>query len=52
MGVMVSPAHAGIDLPLGEVRIYHMRFPRPRGDRPYVPYQRIPLFAFPPPTRG
>ncbi len=48
----VSPAHAGMDLPLTHRPPYGDRFPRPRGDGPASLSSRFTLRRFPPPTRG
>ena len=47
-----SPAHAGIDLRDSDQPRVHIRFPRPRGDRPTVAKERSSGDLVPPPTRG
>ncbi len=50
--VVVSPAHAGIDLGGRLERIAQRGLPRPRGDRPLVQKQTQTNSGSPPPTRG
>ena len=47
-----SPAHAGIDLPLGVPFPRSRRFPRPRGDRPGILLGTVTSGWVSPPTRG
>ena len=46
------PAHAGMDLRRGVDRAAPARFPRPRGDGPYLLASADTTFAVSPPTRG
>ena len=47
-----SPAHAGIDPLFARVRWSALRFPRPRGDRPFSNTVDVGGDTVPPPTRG
>ena len=46
------PAHAGMDRSVPYGRRCCMRFPRPRGDGPFIEYITSPIPSVSPPTRG
>ena len=50
--VRVSPAHAGMDLPLDRMIHPWLSFPRTRGDGPADPTAAHGALLFPPHTRG
>ena len=47
-----SPAHAGMDPPIGLAYVAIKRLPRPRGDGPELTGRIGALTEAPPPTRG
>ncbi len=50
--LLVSPAHAGIDLFSAPRSALSVRLPRPRGDRPAASAASVDRAESPPPTRG
>ena len=47
-----SPAHAGIDRRVKTGQVWGKRFPRTRGDRPYLSKSPSAVELVPPHTRG
>ena len=48
----VFPARAGMSLIRAKQTASNVSFPRPRGDEPDTPNERMPSSGFSPPARG